>query len=140
LTLAATTGVISGTPSAAGTASFTVLASDGANPASSASRALTMTVADAPAVPVSITTAALADGVRGVPYRAALSTSGGLAPLAWSVAAGALPPGLTLNASTGVISGTPSKTGQSSFTVRVTDSAVNPGTATKALSIRVKNR
>jgi hypothetical protein len=139
LTLAAT-GVISGTPSAAGTASFTVQASDAANPASSASQALTMAVADAPAVPVSITTTALADAVRGVPYRAALSTSGGLAPLAWSVAAGALPPGLTLNPSTGVISGTPSKAGLSSFTVRVTDSAVNPGTATKALSIRVKNR
>ena len=47
--------------------------------------------------------------------------SGGTAPYVWSVTAGSLPPGLTLNTSTGVVSGTPTTTGSYPATVRVTD-------------------
>jgi uncharacterized protein (TIGR03437 family) len=70
-------------------------------------------------------------------YSLTLGASGGQLPYAWSVL-GVPPPGLTLAASTGVISGTPTTAGTSAFTVKVTDNAgasqaqsfnlqVNPG-------------
>ena len=55
--------------------------------------------------------------------------------IAGRLSAGALPAGLSLASSTGVISGTPTTAGTVSFTVQVTDAANN--TATKALSIAV---
>jgi large repetitive protein len=54
------------------------------------------------------------------PYSLQLSASGG-GNLTWSVAAGALPAGLSLNASTGLVSGTPTAAGDSSFQIKVTD-------------------
>ena len=57
----------------------------------------------------------------GVPLDAALIAVGGVLPYQWSVATGTLPPGVTLNASTGVLEGVPSATGTSVFTSRVTD-------------------
>ncbi|MBI3278853.1 MAG: putative Ig domain-containing protein, partial [Acidobacteria bacterium] len=46
---------------------------------------------------------------------------GGTPPYVWTVSAGALPPGLSMNAGTGQISGVPSQAGAFSFTARVTD-------------------
>lgn len=56
---------------------------------------------------------------------ATLRASGCTAPLTWAVSAGALPPGLSLNAQSGAISGTPTQAGLFNFTARVTDSS-NP--------------
>jgi len=66
-------------------------------------------------------TGALPTGVVGVPYSKTLSAAGGTAPYTWSVIGGLLPGGLTLNGSTGTVSGVPTTAGNSSFTVRVTD-------------------
>lgn len=55
--------------------------------------------------------------------------SGGTAPYSYSISAGSLPPGLSLHASTGQITGTPTTAGSYSATVRVTDSAGTPATA-----------
>ncbi|HVG21827.1 MAG TPA: putative Ig domain-containing protein, partial [Blastocatellia bacterium] len=75
-------------------------------------------------------------GTVGNAYSQSLIASGGTTPYTWSLVAGAgsLPAGLTLN-STGIISGTPSAAGVSSFAVRVTDAA--GGAAQKSLSITV---
>ena len=60
----------------------------------------------------------------------------GVPACAWSLSAGTLPSGLTLNRATGVISGVPDAAGNYAFTVKVTDSSSTGGT-TKALSIAV---
>ena len=77
-----------------------------------------------PAVtPVTITTSSLPNGTVGTAYSATLSASGGTTPYTWSISAGSLPAGLTLNASTGAITGTPTTAGTFSFTAKVTDSS-----------------
>ena len=65
---------------------------------------------------------------------------GGITPYTWTVTVGSLPAGLTLNATTGVISGSPSGTfvGAVNFTVTVTDSETpTPQTASASLSITI---
>ena len=69
---------------------------------------------------------------------------GGKAPFHWTMESGLLPPGLALNSSTGVIQGTPTKTGTYKFSVRVTDSAIATQTgkprtfATRSITLVVK--
>jgi hypothetical protein len=85
--------------------------------------------------PLSITTNLLSDGTVGTAYSQTLSATGGTPPYTWSIISGSLPAGLSLNSSTGVISGTSTTAGTSNFTVQVTD--VDSNTATKALSITI---
>lgn len=84
-----------------------------------------------------IVTTSLPNATIGTPYSQSLNAMS-LAPLTltWSITSGALPAGLTLNGSTGVISGTPSTTGTGSFTVTATDSK---GSTSRALMITVDN-
>src|SRR4029079_17529833 len=77
----------------------------------------------------------LPGGSDGTPYTQPVSSSGGTAPVAWSIAAGALPAGLSLNGTTGVISGTPVGIGPANFTIRATDTA--GATATHAFGITI---
>jgi uncharacterized repeat protein (TIGR01451 family) len=80
----------------------------------------------------------LPSGEVGFAYSANLQISGGAAPYNASVISGALPLGLSLNASTGVISGTPTKANNKkpgTFTVRVTDSASGSGTKQYSITI-----
>jgi hypothetical protein len=125
-------GVLAGTPTAAGSFNFTVTASD-AN-SQTGTRAYTLTVG----VPtLSLQPATLPAGVGSAPYSAQLTATGGNAPYAFSVSAGALPPGVTL-ATDGAISGAPTAAGNFSFTAQVTDSTTGTaGTATRAYTIDV---
>lgn len=66
-------------------------------------------------------------GRLGLPQT--VSASGGTAPYTYSLASGSLPTGLSLNASTGTITGTPSGTGTSTFTISATDAAGCTGTS-----------
>jgi hypothetical protein len=66
-----------------------------------------------------------------------LAASGGKAPYTWSLVQGSLPSGLSLNGEAGVISGTPTASGTSSFTVQVRDSQTSAATAQAPLSITV---
>lgn len=63
----------------------------------------------------------------GVPYNAATSVSGGSAPYVFTISSGSLPPGMSLNPSTGSITGTPSVAGTYRFVLSVTSSAQKPG-------------
>ena len=65
----------------------------------------------------------LADGNPLVPYHATLTCSGGTPPYTRRLLSGSLPPGLTLNQHTGLISGIPSEATQASFTAQVADSS-----------------
>ncbi len=60
----------------------------------------------------------------GVHFSYQMKPWGGVAPFTWIVVSGQIPPGLTLNAATGVIQGTPTKQGTYSFAVRLTDSSL----------------
>jgi len=91
-----------------------------------------------PSAPI-VTTGSLPDAVTGTAYSQLLSVSSGTAPYTWTVTAGSLPAGLSLTASTGRISGTPTGTGTSTFTVTVTDSQGTPKSGSKSLSITVGN-
>lgn len=95
------------------------------------SNSLPLSIAPAP---LKITTAALPNGTAGVAYSQSLAATGGVTPYAWSIAAGALPAGVTL-AANGTLSGTPSANGTFNFTARVTDSTQT--VATQALSLVV---
>jgi hypothetical protein len=68
-----------------------------------------------------ITTSPLPSGTVGQVYSRQIQISGGLAPITYSIVSGTLPTGLSLNSSTGQISGLPAASGNYSFTVRATD-------------------
>ena len=127
-----TSGVFSGAASSIQTASVAILISDSGG--LTAQYTLPLTVVN----PLSITTSSLPLAAMNTAYSATLASSGGLVPVTYSVSAGSLPSGLTLNSSTGVISGSPipsstNKPGIVSFTVKVNDSSGQ--VATRALSI-----
>ena len=132
LTLNSSTGVIGGTPTASGTTSFSVTVKDSVG--NTLAQPLSITIA---ATPLTITTTSLPGGAVGVAYSQALAVSGGTPPYSnWTVTSGSLPAGLSLNSSSGVIAGTPTTAGPSSFSVTVKDSAGGTSPA-KALSIAI---
>jgi hypothetical protein len=123
------TGIISGTPTQFGTFSFAVKLRDSqSQPVEVTSGTLRIIVDPAPLVVTS--TGDLPGGKVNIDYSQQLVATGGRTPYTWAVATGPLPPGLTLNAQTGVISGRPTSTGVFAFTVSVTDAT--PTTATSA--------
>jgi uncharacterized protein (TIGR03437 family) len=128
----ASTGTISGTPTTAGSYTFTVKVTDSAG--NSAVGTFTLTVA---AQTVTITTPSpLPSGMATVQYpQQVLTASGGNPPYTFSVPANSLPAGLTLS-SGGAISGTPTVAGNSTFTLTATDSAGQTGTASLSLTVR----
>ena len=129
-------GVISGTPTASGTSTFAVAVQDSGSPVQKASASESITVSAAPPGKLTITTTGLAAGKNGSSYSASLNASGGTPGYTWSIASGSLPAGLTLS-SAGVISGTPTGSGISTFTVGVQDSGSPAQTASGGESITV---
>jgi len=127
------TGTIGGTPFVSGTFNFTVTVTDAVG--ATASKAFVLTIAPAPPA-VSITTASsLPGGAAGAAYSTSLAATGGSPPYTWAVTAGALPAGLLLNASTGVISGTATAAGTFNFTVTATDALSATGSKAFTLAI-----
>lgn len=132
LSLDGSTGVISGAPTVPGTGTFTVEVTDSAPIPMSATQPLSIHIANR----LVITTALLPNGFVNAAYSATLQASGGTSPLSWSITAGNLPAGLSLDRTTGVISGTPAASEKSTFTVEVADSSTQ--TATHQLSITIE--
>ncbi len=84
---------------------------------------------------VVITTTTLPDGGAGWPYDQTLKATGGLSPYSWDVSAGLLPDGLSLDSSTGAVSGVPTTADTFNFTIRATDSDSPPLSDIQHLSI-----
>lgn len=112
LVLEPSTGVISGTPTEAGTWTFTVRAVDSVGQVTQQARSMT--------VYNLVLTNAAPDGADGVVYSHTYAASGGLAPYTYAVSSGSLPFGLSLAAG-GALTGTPTTPATYVFTVRVTD-------------------
>ena len=87
--------------------------------------------------PLIILTTSLPEGTVGVSYDAQLEAAGGTPPVTWSVLEGRLPPGLTLDSTTGEITGVPTGNGGSAFQVEVTDASTPPLEATAVLGIAI---
>ncbi len=138
LSLSATTGVISGTPTAAGFFTFTVTATDsstGSGPFTG-SRSYTLSIS---APTISVNPASLSAGTVGTAYSQTITASGGTSSYSFSVTSGALPAGLTLSSS-GTLSGTPTAGGTFNFTVTARDSSSGTGapfTGSKAYTLTI---
>lgn len=133
LTLNSSSGAITGTPTIAGTSTFTVRAVSGTQ---SAEKQLSITVNPINPTPVTaltITTTSLPAATPGTPYSTTLTANS--SGVIWSLISGTLPAGLTLSSS-GTISGTPTTAGSSSFTVRAVSGSQS---AEKSLSITVNH-
>jgi hypothetical protein len=127
------TGALSGTPTATGSSTVTVQLTD--SQSQTARKTLTIAVT-APAVPpLEVTTSSIAQATRGVALSQQIVASGGKPPYTWAVSGGALPPGVNIAATTGIISGTPGTAGVFNFNLTATDAESR--TAGKALSITV---
>ncbi len=134
LTVDPATGAVTGTPSAAGSFTVNVLATDATIPVhQSVSQQYSVTIASGT---LTITTTSLPGGQIGAAYTFPVVAAGGTAPLHWS--ATGLQTGLTINASTGQITGTPTSGGTSSVNFLVTDTGSPVQTATKTLSIIIQ--
>jgi prepilin-type N-terminal cleavage/methylation domain-containing protein len=129
MSINASTGVISGTPTVSGAAPVTVTLNDalGDDPAT---QPYTLMIN----ATLAITTASPLPGAqKTIPYSTTLAGSGGTAAFTWS--ATGVPAGLAINASTGVVSGTPTATGTSIISVTLTDSS--GATISKDLALTV---
>ncbi len=127
------TGSLSGTPTAAGTFTFSITATDAIG--CEGTRLYTITIAATGCEIITLSPVTLPPGQVGSPYAQQITAtednSGsaknprthGLAPtgFTYTIPSGALPPGLTINPATGLISGVPGQTGLFTFRVRATD-------------------
>ena len=117
-------GVISGTPTAAGPFSFTVQATD--NSSISGQRAYSGSVAAAAVVLTPAASTLPAARLNTAYAGQTFTASGGTAPYTYA-SSGTLPTGMTFNASTGVLGGTPTAAGSFTFTITATDSSTGTG-------------
>lgn len=135
ITLNASNGNFSGVTDwpAGQSTEFTVRVTDSGNPRASVDKQFTLMVVD----PLLITTDSLPGGIQLSTYNTALSGQGGVAPQHWSLAAGTLPQGMSLNPDSGAISGTPKSCGSFPLTISLTDSSPLAATVQKSLQLEV---
>ena len=123
-------GLLAGVPTASGSFSFTIRATD--SQGFSGTRAYTLSVTAGPVVTLS--PSSLPAGGEGLAYSQVIAASGGTAPYTYAPTSGALPPGLTLS-SDGTLSGTPTASGSYGFTVTAADAQGFLGSRAYTLTI-----
>ncbi len=142
------TNTIVGTPCSTvlKTSTFTIQVKDNANGQASEQTTISQTfsITIQPPPPLSIVTNPLPQGFTNTKYTGSLTANGGVLPLTWSLQGGgnSVAPGLTLNPTTGQITGIPTSTGTFTFQVNVKDSSLpNPPAQTagpQSMSITIK--
>ena len=123
-------GAISGTPASAGSVQLVIEVIDANRKTATLSCGLTVAAGSAFSIVVSAP-----DGKVNQPYTGGFSANGGVAPIAWSVSSGSLPPGIVLDPSSGLLSGTPTTLGSYTFNIKAADSS--GAIATAAVSINI---
>jgi hypothetical protein len=133
-----TDGSLSGTPTQVGTFSFFVTPTDSAQkPVKGPALPVQVMINAAPPL-VLYASPAPPPGIDGSFYGPFnFNATGGLLPLHWSITGGNLPPGLTLGANDGSLTGTPTRLGTSNFTVMVADSAAMPAQSSLSFSVTI---
>jgi len=134
LALNSTTGVIAGVPTTVGIFNFTVTAFD-AN-FCPGTRTYTVVIGNpCTGVTITLSPTSLPSGTQGQSYSQQVTATGGTEPYQYAITAGSLPPGLTLDVSTGVISGVPTTPGAYLFVVTATDTNLCTGSQAYVLTI-----
>ena len=128
LTFNTSSGLINGTPTALGFATPAITVTDSASHTTQFS--LSMNI-----LTMGITSATTASGSTGTSFNYQITVSGGTSPYTYSTSGPSLPAGLTLNTSSGLISGTPTQSGSTTLTLHVTDHVTN--TAQQSLQISI---
>ncbi|HEY6797177.1 MAG TPA: putative Ig domain-containing protein [Kineosporiaceae bacterium] len=127
------TGILSGTPTVAGTYTFTVTATNGTGTPASSSQSLTVNPSPPPTPTAPTLSGTAAAATAGQPYLFSFTVGGVPAPTV-SVTAGALPAGLALTPA-GVLYGTPTTAGTSTFTLTATNGVGSPATSAQTLTV-----
>lgn len=132
LSINSNTGEISGTPTLRGEETFTVRVSDGRGQSRTRTLSLTVNTTD---TNMTILTSSIPMGVIGRTYHnrsacgittdGTLKATGGAGSYRWNISKGSLPNGLSLDQTSGIISGTPTAAGNSTFTIKLEDSENN---------------
>ena len=135
LSIASSTGLISGTPTTAGTSSVTVTATDPTGAHGSASFTWTVNVPNT----VSVTNPGNQTSTVGTAVSLQIQASDSASGQTLTYSATGLPAGLSIASSTGLISGTPTTAGTSSVTVTATDPTGAHGSASFTWTVNVPN-
>ena len=135
LSINGSTGVISGSVTADGTYNIVVRALDQNGLSDDAT--ITLTITSKPTITTNATLASAVIGVQVSPISQTKTQGTATIPTtgAWSISAGALPAGMSLNPDTGEITGTPTQSGVFSFTVQLVDSAGEIATKAESLTV-----
>lgn len=130
LTFDPATGIVSGTPTTAGTYSINLTVTDALATATAIELEIRV------AAPLALATATLKSATVGRAYALKLRTTGGVRPLKWRILSGKLPSGLKLDAKTGALIGTPRAAGTARITVAVRDALGAVSTKRLVLTVR----
>jgi hypothetical protein len=137
LSLAISTGILSGTMDQPGTFPFQVTVTDSQQSVATASLSLLVLANTPPPLPVRIATQTLPSATVESPYSFPLLATGGVPPYSWQVSSGVLPGGLSIAPNAGIVSGTTNQTGTFAFQASVTDSQGNEASALLSILVVV---